>query len=274
MMTIPCFRRNTALATETNKEYSMTSIAPTVSAVLNLPAPANADGQVIQEIVADLRTERLAIVATDALGDFTWRLWQDEMPFLKSLHEQHHLLLRAVMPTITPVNFATMIAGTTRDVHGIGAFTDDFQCETLFDVVRAAGERSAGIGQIGCTGSKLLARFADIRGQTKNRSDAEVEELIIRIATNDVPQFLIAQLVGTDRIFHKFGPSSPEVVPKLQETDERLQRLVQHLSDGDYAIIVLSDHGQHDVVKKDGGSGGSHGSDSDADSVVPCTWSK
>lgn len=273
-MTIPFFRRNTALAAEINKEYSMTSIAPTVSAILDLPVPANADGQVIQEIAADLKGhERLAILATDALGDSTWRLWQDEMPFLKSWHEQHHLLLRAVMPTITPVNFATMVAGTTRDVHGIGAFTDDFQCETLFDVVRAAGGRSAGIGQIGCTGSKLLARFADICGQTKNRSDAEVEELIIRITTNDAPQFLIAQLVSTDRIFHKFGPSSPKVVPKIQETDERLQRLVQHLSDDDYAIIILSDHGQHDVVKKDGKSGGSHGSDSDADSVVPCTWS-
>jgi bisphosphoglycerate-independent phosphoglycerate mutase (AlkP superfamily) len=59
----------------------------------------------------------------------------------------------------------------------------------------------------------------------------------------------------------------------LAATDERLKRLVGHLKPLGYAILILSDHGQHDVA----GTGneakkGSHGTDTPEDRLVPCTW--
>ena len=249
-------------------EHSMTCIAPTVAEVLGLPAPAQATGAPIPEIVSALKpAERLAILAPDALGEFAWRLWREEMPFLKSLSEQASTVLRAVMPTITPVNFATMVAGADKSVHGIGAFTDDFQCETLFDVVRAHGGKSAGVGQKGYTGSELLGRNADIRGTAASNTDDEVETIALDIAREHQPQFIIVQLGSTDDIFHQFGPSSAGVVPKLQETDGRLQRMTEALTPLGYAIIITADHGQHDTE-----SGGSHGTDADEDALVPCVW--
>jgi len=115
----------------------MMDVAPTVSAILRLPAPAQAKGRAIQGIVSDLAgMRRLAVLAPDAFGEFAWRLWQGEMPFLRSLHATRSILLRSVMPSITPVNFATMVTGTDLAGHGINTFNDNFRCETLFDCVR------------------------------------------------------------------------------------------------------------------------------------------
>jgi len=222
----------------------------------------------IPQIVADLQGAAcLAVLAPDALGVHPFSLWRHEMPYLDSLHQQHSLVLRGVMPTITPVNFATMITGTDQPGHGIQNFDGDFQCETLFDVVRAHGGQSAGVGQKGYTGSKLLARCADLGGTAESNTDAEVEQIALGFAREHRPQFLIVQLGTTDNVLHKHGPSSPEVVPVFRETDAILQRMVAELTGLGYAVIITSDHGQHDVER-----GGTHGTEMDEDALVPCTW--
>lgn len=256
-------------------DYSMTCVAPTVSALLGLPAPAQATGTAIPEILAGGPAERVALVAPDALGEYAWQLWQAEMPFLRSLHARHSLALRSVMPSITPVNFAAMVTGTDREGHGIGSYNDSFLCETLFDVVRRAGGQSAGIGLRGYTGSQLLGRFADLCGRVEEHSDQAVEERIVAMARESRPRFLIAQLGCVDDVFHALGPSNPEVVPMLRETDARYQRLAAALTGLGYVLLVLSDHGQHDIPEAVlGTKHGSHGSDSDQDCVVPCTWTR
>ena len=250
------------------KKYPMTHLAPTVAAILRLQPPAAASGRSLRGILYDLQPAvRVAILAPDALGYAAFLRWQEEMPFLRSLHEHHSLVLRAVMPTITPVNFATMVTGAEPAVHGIRAFTDSFQCETLFDLVRAHGWKSAGVGQKGYTGSELLGRHADLWGKAESNTDAEVESIALGFAGEYRPRFLIVQLGSTDDIFHAHGPSSPEVIPTLRETDQRLQRLVEALNALEYVLIITSDHGQHDTE-----SGGSHGTEADEDALVPCTW--
>lgn len=249
-------------------EYPMTCLAPTISALLGLPAPAQATESPIPAIKESVGSaERVAVVAPDALGVAILERWTQEMPFLTSLVDRRRVTLRAVMPTITPVNFATMVTGVVRDVHGIGAWKDDFTCETLFDVIRAHGGKSAGVGRVGYTGSELLGRSADLWGKAESKTDDEVEALALGFAEKEEPQFIIVQLGATDDIFHRHGPSSPEVIPTLHATDERLSRMVGRLTELGYAVIVDADHGQHDTEK-----GGSHGTAEDVDALVPCTW--
>ena len=256
------------------KQYSMIDVAPTVSAILQLPTPGQATGSAIQEIVRDLLgVRKVAILAPDAFGEFAWRLWQDEMPFLKSLHARRSITLRSVLPSITPVNFATMVTGTDLGGHGVRTRKHDFVCETLFDVVRMAGGKSAGIGLDGYTGVELLGRFADIDGNAGDGSDDGVVDTVIEIADQHGPEFLIAQIGRVDDVFHKYGPSSPAVVPMLKATDARLKRLVEHLKPLGYGIIILADHGQHDVPgAEEGELKGTHGTDMQEDCLVPCTW--
>ncbi|MCU0521643.1 MAG: alkaline phosphatase family protein [Anaerolineae bacterium] len=259
--------------------YSMVDVAPTVSTVLGVRVPAGAQGAPIPEILRDLtEATRVAVLAPDAFGWFAWTLWQAEMPYLQTLHAEHSLILRSVMPSITPVNFATMVTGADLDGHGVRTRDHDFQCETLFDVVRRAGGLSAAVGFEGYTGSSLLARYADIDGTTVRGTDDVIAEKVIEIARADAPEFLIAQLGRVDDVFHEFGPSSAEVLPMLRDTDARLRRLVKALRPLGYGVIILADHGQHDIaddVRRDDDSipkKGGHGQDRDEDRLVPCTW--
>lgn len=256
------------------KVYSMMDVAPTVSAALGLSAPADAKGSPIPDVVVDLAgVERIAVLAPDAFGWYAWSLWQCEMAYLSSLHAQNSLILRSVLPSITPVNFSTMVTGTDLDGHGVRTYDHDFRGETLFDVVRASGWRSAAVGFEGYTGSKLLARYADIDGTTERGSDDNIADTVIEIAETQRPEYIIAQLGRVDDTFHKYGPSSPEVLPMLRDTDARLQRMVEHLKPLGYGIIILADHGQHDIVDDPTTTlKGGHGSDSDQDCQVPCTW--
>lgn len=254
--------------------YSMLDVAPTVSAILGLPAPAQAQGTPIPAILDDLTgARRIVILALDAFGWFAWTLWQSEMPYLRSLHAARSLILRSVLPSITPVNFAAMVTGADLDGHGVRTYNHDFACETLFEVVRRAGGVSAGIGFAGYTGGKLLGRFADVDGTTPRGEDDLIVDKVLTIAEQRAPTFIIAQLGRVDDVFHRYGPSSPEVAPMVRATDARLRRAVARLKSFGYGIIILADHGQHDIVndpttKLKGG----HGSDSDIDCLVPCTW--
>jgi predicted AlkP superfamily pyrophosphatase or phosphodiesterase len=256
------------------REYSMMSVAPTVCRIFGIRPPVRAKGEAIPEIAQDLAgSKRVAVLAPDALGLFAWNLWKQKMPFLSSLHEMRTLVLRSVMPSITPVNFATMVSGTDQAGHGIVTFRSEFACETIFDGLRERKMRSAGVGLSGYTGCELLGRFADICGDAGNGGDAEIAATALGIADREKPEFLIVQLGVVDDVFHEFGPSSPEVVPMLEGSDTRLKLMVERLKGLEYGVIILSDHGQHDVPDaKPGEHRGTHGTDRDIDCLVPCTW--
>jgi len=252
---------------------SLTAIAPTVSRILGLPNPREATDPPLTEVVGSLQdAERLAILAPDALGYWIWKKWQGEMPFLTGLTGKHLLCLRCVMPSVTPVNFATLVSGVGLETHAVRKFHHPFKCETLFDVVRRAGCRSAGFGQPGWTGSELLAREADIDGTSTANDDDTIVERILAVADADSPKFMIAQIGETDNALHDYGPSSPDVVPTLRATDERLRLLVEKLVSFGYGIMIVADHGQHDVSGREDGLRGIHGTDSDEDCLVPLTW--
>jgi predicted AlkP superfamily pyrophosphatase or phosphodiesterase len=261
-------------------EHSMMDVAPTVSAILGLSAPAQVRGAPIDAIVDDLRgRDRVAVLAPDAFGWFAWNLWQRELPFLYALHARHSLILRSVLPSITPVNFATMITGTDLAGHGARTYDHAIAAETLFDVVRRAGGTGAAVGFEGYTGSQLLARYADIDGTVprgpEGGSDEHIVDKVIEIADRDRPTFLIAQLGRVDDVFHEHGPASPEVLPMLRATDARLRRAVEHLAPLGYGVLILADHGQHDIEDDPTTPlKGGHGTDSDIDCQVPCTWAQ
>lgn len=251
--------------------YSMTCVAPTVAHCLGLRTPAQTTGVCIEAIVSDLGgCARLAVVAPDALGRGALGCLGHAMPWLSARCAERSVTLRSVMPSITPVNFATMVSGCDLDGHGVASKTMPFACETLFDVLTASGLRGAGCGRAGYTGSDLLARVAQIDGTAALPDDAAIEEMVLGIAHAQRPSFIIAQLGGTDDHFHRFGPYSPRMIPKLRETDCRLERMAAALGESGYAVIVLSDHGQHESGNPD--KMGTHGTDSDEDCLVPCTW--
>ena len=256
--------------------YSMKAVAPTVCAILGLPLPKSALEPPIAPIVAGLKQRKnAAVLALDALGILPWSLWKDEMPFLKALHEKHSITIKAIMPSITPVNFACMLTGAELETHGIQTRELDFKCETLYDVLRKAGAKSLGAGYAGYTGELLLARCADIPCVAEYGPPMNITDKIIAAFASAQPRFTIAQFGEPDTVFHKFGPSDPQVIPTLQECDKALEKLTNYLATQDTNIIILADHGQHDIPNPpENAKRGKHGTDTPEDRLVPCTWAE
>lgn len=255
----------------------MKSVAPTVAAALGIEKPSSATGMPVAHIAGDLAGSRhLAVLAPDALGLHPWRLWKHKMPFLSSLHDRHSVVLEAIMPSNTPVNFACMLTGAELAVHGMQTREMNFKCETIFDVIRRAGGKSAGAGQKGKTADLLLGRCADFAWiSADDWHPAAVSRLVLQGFERSAPMFMIVQYACVDSFFHKFGPSDPAVVPVLEEMDHSLEYLVPRLAGSGVDVIILADHGQHDIPNPvPGGNRGTHSTDCPEDRLVPCTWVK
>jgi len=118
---------------------------------------------------------------------------------------------------------------------------------------------------------------AAILGLPAPRAAAEkpITEIIEQKFQESSPTLLIAQYGNVDRTFHKLGPSDLDVIPMLEELDRALERAVNYLTKAEAAVVILSDHGQHDREEPNKmGKWGTHGSSCDHDRLVPCTWVK
>ncbi len=251
----------------------MQAIAPTVAAILRVPAPKQAEAPPIDSVVKDLRgSKKVAILGIDALGMATWNKMREKMPYLNSLAlNNNRAQLRSVLPSVTCVNFGCMITGGSQKTTGITTYDSKLACEDLCGVLRARGMKSGGFGRKDYTGGRLLGRYADFAVPDKT-TDLDVMAGLMKTVEKRKPEFVIVQYGQTDDVFHAHGPFSKEAGEACAAADAWLAKLVPWLRARGYAIIITADHGQHEVRRKNGTSRGTHGSASDLDCLVPLVW--
>lgn len=252
--------------------YDMRSVAPTVCGVLGVRPPSSADEEPLEEVVRTMgRQERLAVVVIDAFGASTWTAVRTETPTFNALANRHLLHLRSVMPTITPVNFATMLTGADPDTHGIRDRTEELSLETVFDVLREEGKSSATVARALSSLGILISPFADRPGLAESNLDADVCALALKALKEGV-DILWVQLLDVDDAGHQHGPTSSQGVSAAGTADGHLREIASEAYRGGYGVIVLADHGQHTITKDDGSEAGWHGTDLDEDVYVPFVW--
>ena len=250
----------------------MRSVAPTVCRVLGVRAPSSAEAQPMREVVETMGVaERLAVVVIDAFGSSTWAAARREVPTYNALAERHLARLRSMMPSITPVNFATMLTGAHPDTHGIRDRTERLTLETVFDVLRERGKASATAARAASSLGILISPFADRPGLAGSNTDEEVRALAVE-ALEARADLVWVQFLDVDDAGHQHGPLSPESVAAAHGDDGYLREIAEEAQKGGYGLMVLADHGQHTVVKGDGAMGGTHGTDMDDDLSVPFIW--
>jgi len=255
----------------------LTCVAPTAAQVLGLPRPRNAEGEALEQVVADLRgLQRLAIVILDGLGMATWRAAQDHTPVLNRLASSHLVELQSVRPPVTPVCLATIATGATPETHGVQEREDPFKAETIFEVVREAGRTSGVAGGAACSAARVLGRWSDVTRRLAG-NDEERDDLILaaslRILAEDRPDLFFTQFVALDSASHKHGPFTPQAAEAAGALDGRFGRLLAGLREGGYGILALADLGQHPIDPPRSGKRGWHDGTVEDDMVVPLVWS-
>lgn len=252
--------------------YPMQSLAPTVAAILGVPAPKQAEAPPIDAVVKDLHgSKKVAVLGIDAFGAAIWNKMRDKTPYLNGLaRKTNQAQLRSVMPSVTCVNFGCMITGGSQKTTGITTFDSKIACEDLGTVLRSHGMKSGGFGRKDYTGDRLLGRYADFAVPDR-KTDSDVMAGLRDVVEQRHPEFVIVQYGKTDDVFHARGPFSKEAEEACAGADAWLKELVPWLRAHGYAVIITADHGQHEVTRN-GGTRGSHGTPSDLDCLVPLVW--
>ncbi len=252
--------------------YDMRSLAPTVCGVLGVRPPGSAEAAPLLEVLDSMgEMERLAVVVIDAFGVSTWTAARLETPTFNALANRHLLHLRSVMPTITPVNFATMLTGASPEAHLIRDRTEELRLETVFDVLRENSATSATAARALSSLGILISPFADHPSIAESNTDDEVTSLALEALGKGVA-LLWVQLLDVDDEGHAHGPHSIRGIAAAKRADDHLREIAVKAHEEDYGVLALADHGQHTVLNEDGRVAGTHGSYSDEDVYVPLVW--
>ena len=243
----------------------ITQTAATAAALLGFPAPRQADAPVDIVLRAAERrfggrpAERLLLYNPDAVA--LW-LYQKYTALFDGvlLNTQLALPVRSVMPSVTPVCFASMYAGVTPEIHGIQAYVKPvLSVETLFDAALAAGKAPAIGSTEGDSISKIfLERDMDyFIYKTPDECNRKAAELI-ELGRHELITVYNGNFDGT---MHRYGPEAGESLAALRHNAAAFAALTETArrawAEKRFAVAFLPDHGCHEI---DGGCG-SHGLD-------------
>lgn len=136
-------------ADEISRLPAITAILPTVLALMQIPAQLPFAEHALPGVLASAGTtfsgavERCLIVAADAIGVAQSTRYPDAIaPVVQQA--PYAVTLRAMVPSLTPVCYASMFSGVTPDIHGIRKYEKPIlTVETLFDLLPIAGKRVA-----------------------------------------------------------------------------------------------------------------------------------
>lgn len=170
------------------------------------------------------------------------------------------LPLRSVMPSVTPVCFATMYTGAQPSVHGITKYEKPIvRTDSIFDVLIRKGMKAAIVATTDCSMAKIfLDRDMDyFIYDTIEEANAKTAELII----HDQHDLVAVYNGNYDSVMHKYGPESLESLTEARINTNVFATFVSLIRNNWKNHTTLygfaTDHGCHEID----GNCGSHGLD-------------
>lgn len=243
---------------------SLTTVAAALTGAMGVEKPARADAAnpAIEALIENSgidKVDRVLMYNPDGIAMWLYSKYTDVyLPVQK--HTSLTLPLRSVMPSVTPVCFATMYTGALPDEHGIKAYVKPVvKLDTVFDALIRAGKRVAIVSTEGDSISKIfLEREMDYYIYPTTE---EVHERALELIAEDRYDFMVIYNATYDATMHRFAPEGAESLESLRDNmkkfDEVAAAVERQWKGHDTLIGFAPDHGCHEI---DGGLG-SHGLD-------------
>lgn len=237
----------------------LTGIAAAITEALGVDAPKQAEPalEIMKKFTHGKNIDRVLMYNPDAValwlyGKYT-NLFEPVM-----LNTQLTLPLKTVMPSVTPVCFATMYTGVTPDVHGIKAYRKPVvKTDSVFDALIRAGKKPC----IVSTGEDSMSKIFLEREMvyfivnTPDEANAKAVELI----KEDKYDLICVYNGNYDGVMHKVGPEGDEAIEALKHNSAAFEMLANAVKENwkNHTTLIgyAPDHGCHEI---DGASGG-HG---------------
>lgn len=212
-----------------------------------------------QAILHDRPIERCLIYAPDAIGKHLLSQLPEE--FAKAqLLAPLAVDLDAVLPTVTPVCFASMFSGAPPAVHGIQTYARPrLISDTLFDALARAGKRVTIVAvQHSSIDTIFRGRAIDYFSE---EYDPQVTARTLELLAADRHDFILAYHQEYDDALHRTTPFSDEALAAARRHFASFTTLAEAAARAwaghSYALAFCPDHGAH--VNPDTGRG-THGS--------------
>ncbi len=212
------------------------------------------------------KVDRAVIYNPDAVALWVYQKYTEKFTDV-AVNSDLAIPMLSVMPSVTPVCFASMYTGVLPEIHGIRKYEKPvLKTETLFDRMLAAGKKCAIVSTAGDSISKIFLErdmdyfiYDDIE---------EVRRKGLELIEKNCYDLLVIYNGDYDGFMHKFGPESPEALGRLDMDVAYYKKMVQKIkecySSGTTFYGFCPDHGCHEI---DGGCG-SHGLDEQEDMNV------
>ncbi len=247
----------------TLEEDSLTAVTASLCDIMGIAPPKDALAK-NEALVSYARgvfeggcADKIFMYNPDAIGRWIYKKYPKLMRDLLEVVDVE-LPFTSVMPSVTPVNFATMYTGLTPEGHGIKQYEKPvLLVETIFDALIKAGKRPAIVAHNGCSVSKIF-RERDMDYFTFRR-EAEVHAKVAELIVEGKYDFIAVHACDYDTIMHKFGPESVEALAELRVNSSAYRTfdslIREHWKDSNVFLGFAMDHGCH-LVGEDSGAHG------------------
>lgn len=246
---------------------TIAATTPTVCALMGVGPPSRCEEPALGEPLEAARraldgrpVERCLVYCPDALGRVAVRTYPDAFARVRALAPLS-VDLRSVLPTVTPVCFASMFTGASPATHGIRRYEKPpLPAITLFDALVAGGRRVA-IVPVAGSSIDTIFRGRPVEYHTEPY-DPEVTDRALRVLRAEGPEVVVVYHQEYDDVMHRTEPNAPEAVEALHRHVAGFERLADAAerawSGFDRAVLFAPDHGVH--LNPETGHG-THGSD-------------
>lgn len=237
----------------------LTGVAASLCGALGLDKPERADGdiEILRKLTKGKEIDRIFMYNPDAVALWIFEKYTDLFSPVM-LNSDITLPLQTVMPSVTPVCFATMYTGAEPEIHGIQSYTKPVvKTDSVFDVLIRNGKKPCIVSTGNDSMSKIfLEREMDyFIVETPDEANEKALELI----KEDKYDLICVYNGNYDGRMHRVGPEGDEAIEALKHNVKAYETFAQAIKENwkNHKTLLgfAPDHGCHEI---DGGAG-SHG---------------
>lgn len=234
-------------------EICITKTAGTILGLLGIEKPggmAEGIGQVLEQWEAAFsgeKCDRIFMYNPDAVAMWIYEKYRDYFVDIDR-NADIALPMLSVMPSVTPVCFASMYSGLMPKEHGIMKYEKPvLKVKTVFDVLAGAGKRTAIVSTKGDSISEIfLGRNVDY---FIFPSKEECNEKALELIKKDEHDVIVLYNGDYDYYMHRFTPEGKRPLRVLRENIETFTCVCEAIGKNKTAhrtaAVFAPDHGCH-----------------------------
>ena len=208
----------------------------------------------------------MLIFAPDACGIHLWERYPEKLAKVEAVAPLR-VPTKVVMPSVTPVCFASMYTGATPATHGIQKYERPIlTVETIFNTFPEA-KKKTGICAVNQCSIDLIFRKRPVT-YCSTRSDAEAVKFSHFLMQDPAFDVVLNYATDYDHIMHATGPFADDAIAALDRNIAAFQQFSAWIDEywGAYnrLLVWCPDHGAHESSP----GRGAHGTDMPEDLLV------